>query len=99
MSKIPKRFQGIFWSVPVEKLDLEKHQAYIIHQILMYGTLADIRWLLKTYPKGTILEIFKKRPQKIYTKEAFNFIKNFVLDLKEVNLPLPKYVNSLHQRS
>ena len=35
----------------VSKLDLEKDRAYIVNQVLSYGTLDEIRWLMRTYGK------------------------------------------------
>lgn len=88
--------QGIFWSVSIEKLDLERSKSYIIHQVLMYGDFKDMRWLFKTYPKDEIKKVFLEKPRKVYTKEALNYIKNFVLDLKDERIPSDKYVNSFY---
>jgi hypothetical protein len=95
MKTIPERLQGLFWSTPLAKLDLAKHKAYIIHQVLMYGDLDDIRWLFAVYPKNETERVFLNRPQKIYTKEAFNYVKNFVLDLGKKDISTKKYINAL----
>jgi hypothetical protein len=93
--KIPKSFQGILWSRNVKKLDLEKDKEYIIHQILMYGNLSQIRWLFKVYNFNTIREVFIKNPRPIYTSPIFKFIKNFVLDLKKYKLNKKYYVKNI----
>lgn len=98
MGQIPKKLQGVLWSVDVDQLDLEKNKSYIVNQILSFGTLEELRWLFSVYPKEVVKEVFVKEPSKVYTKPAFNYIKNFVLDLKNVNLPLNKYVNTLYDR-
>ena len=97
MGKIPSRLQGILWSASVNQLDLEGDKVYIIHQILMYGGFEDIKWLFKTYPQKTIKEIFVTRPLKVYTKEGFHFVKNYVLDFKGQKLPVGKYVNPFYE--
>ncbi|KKR93510.1 MAG: hypothetical protein UU73_C0003G0140 [Candidatus Daviesbacteria bacterium GW2011_GWA1_41_61] len=52
-----------------------------VHQVLMYGTLQEIRSLKKTLGEKWLKELFLHYPKKIYTKPALNFIKNFVLDI------------------
>lgn len=94
----PKSLQGVLWSVPVSKLDLERDKAYIINQILAFGVLDELRWLFKTYPKAVIVETFIKQPTKEYTRPAFNFAKNILLDLEDKDLPLDRYVRDLPRR-
>lgn len=52
-----------------------------IHQILMFGTLSDIKSLINKLGENTTKELFLKFPKKIYTTSAFNFIKKFVLGI------------------
>ena len=92
---IPLNFQGILWSVNVKNLDIEKDKVYIIHQVLMYGTFEQIRWLFKVYGRETIKKVFLKNPQRIYNLPAFLFLKNFILGLKNVPLNEEKYVTSI----
>lgn len=99
MIKIPSKLQSILWSVPLNKIDLKIHKSYLTHQILMFGSFADIKWLLNIYPDAEIKNIFIKKPQKIYSPEGFNFVKNFVLDLKYQNISPKNYVNIIHSKS
>jgi hypothetical protein len=91
MKKIPQSFQGLFWSVRLEDLDLEKDKIYIINQTLAYGGLEELRWLFKTYPKEVIKEIFINQPIKTYRASAFNFVKKILLGIEEP-LPEERYV-------
>jgi len=95
-NKIPYRLQGILWSVNVKNLDLEKDKNYIIHQVLMYGDLNEIKWLFKVYSKKEIRNVFEEAPRKIYSPQAFNFIKNIILDLKRKSISPQKYVATLY---
>lgn len=52
-----------------------------VHQILMFGTLADIRSLKKKLGEKTVKQLFLRYPKKIYTNTSLNFIKNFVLNI------------------
>ncbi|MFH1462641.1 MAG: hypothetical protein ABIG08_03045 [bacterium] len=92
--KIPEFLQGILWSQNIKKLDLENDNVYIIHQVLSYGNLGQIRWLFKVYPFKEIKEVFVKYPKKIYTAPVFYFVKNFILNLKNKKLSVQKYVKT-----
>ena len=96
MKKVPKNLQGILWSVPVERLDLLKHESYVIHQILMYGNFDHIRWLFSTYPRKRIASVFLHKPQKIYTKAALNYVNKYILELDNKQLQEDKYVSTAH---
>jgi len=93
---IPSNFQGVLWSVNVKNLDLKKNKVYIIHQILSYGTLEQIRWLFKVYSKREIKRVFESSPMKVYNFPTFNFIKNIVLGLKEKPFSSKDYVSSIY---
>lgn len=95
MKKIPRDFQGILWSTKVDNLDLQEDKNYIIHQILAYGSLEQIKWLFKNYPKEEIIDNFVNSPRKNYTPAAFNFIKNFILDLEKQELNPEYYVKTI----
>lgn len=93
--KIPKSLQSILWSTDINLLDLEKHRGYIIHQLLLYGTFEDIKWLFKTYSKKEIIATFLTHPSKNYPREVFYFVKNYVLSLKNKKIDEDKYVTSI----
>ncbi len=92
--KVPQSLQGVLWSTNVRNLDLEKDKEYIIHHVLTYGNLEQIKWLSSVYSKSEIKEVFKKRPQKIYTPSSFNFVKNYLLSITE-DIPAKNYVKAI----
>ncbi len=96
MNRIPQEFQPILWSVNVKNLDLKKDKNYIIHQVLMYGDLEEIAWLFKVYSKKEVKKVFEEAPMKIYSPQAFHFIKNIILGLKKKTLSPKKYVTTLY---
>lgn len=61
-------------SIPTKSVDT-------IHQVLMHGTLEEIKALKKELGEKIIKEFFLNHPKKIYTAPALNFIKNFILKL------------------
>ena len=87
--KLPKQLQSVLWSANTDNLDLEKDKYYIIHQILSYGRLADILWLLDNYPRKIINEVFMVS-FKDYARARFYFVKDAVLGLKQWH-PNEKY--------
>ena len=93
-AKIPGSFQGVLWSKNIKNLDLEKDKIYIIHQVLSYGTIKQIKWLFGIYKREEIQEVFSKYPKRIYTPAIFNFIKRIVLDFKDRKLLSENYVKT-----
>lgn len=79
----------------MEKVDLWEHRVYIIHRVLAFGTWKEWQWLFNTYPKEVVKRVFVKDPVKEYTRPAFNFVKNILLQLKKERLPLVKYARDL----
>lgn len=52
-----------------------------IHQVLVFGTLEEIRFLKQKAGEKNIRDLFLNYPKKIYTSASLNFIKNFVLHI------------------
>lgn len=96
LERVPLSWQGILWSAPIKKLDIGRDRAYIIHQVLMYGTLKQAAWLIKTYGIGIVRRVFLHDPQAIYSPPIFYFVKNFVLNLKKQRLEKQRYVKALY---
>jgi len=94
--KIPARLQAILWSSDIEHLDLDYHKGYIIHQVLRFGSLDDIKWLLHIYGENKVQNVFLQHPNKSYFKKDFYFIKNYILGLKDKILDEDDYVTSIH---
>ena len=96
MKKIPRSLQPILWSCDVGDLNLKKHKDYIINQVLMHGTFKQLKWLFDIYSKKELANSFLKTPQKVYTKPAFCFAKNFLLNLTNVKIDEEQYVISFY---
>jgi hypothetical protein len=61
----------------------------------MYGNISEIKNIIKKEGLDTISDIFTHHPTKIYTPQAFNFIKNYILGIKH-SLNSDKYVKTLY---
>lgn len=86
--------QAVFWSKDKRKIG-ENDEAYFVNQTLMYGDLKDIKILISNEGLEKIRKIFVSKPTKIYTPQAFNFIKNYILKIDR-DLDQSKYVKTLY---
>lgn len=91
---VPENLQGILWSASVKSLDLERDKNYIIHQVLAYGTLEQIRWLFGIYGREQIRRVFLEHPQNIYTSSGLYFIQ-VILGLEDIPLKKSHYVKDI----
>lgn len=82
---IQVRLKPILWSKNIKNLDSENDKIYIIHQVLSYGSIEDIKLLLQIYSKNDIENVFVNFPKRIYTRPVFIFLKDFLL---KINLQL-----------
>lgn len=58
---LPRSLWKFFWDVDPAKIDYTLRAPYVINRLLDKGDLEAARWVLKTYPKETIIETFKTR--------------------------------------
>jgi len=82
-NRLPKRLQSVLWSTDISQLNLRKDRAYIVNQVLSFGSLEDLRWLFKVYPSNVIKKTFINSPIKTYRPESFNFAKNILLEIDQ----------------
>lgn len=95
MKKIPSTLQPFLWSKNVKKLNRETDKIYIIHQILSYGDLKELRQLFRIYDRAEIRKTFIRFPKRIYQPSVFFFVKNLILGLKNKKLKERDYVKIL----
>ena len=92
---LPENLKGILWSKNIGDVDLENDRIYIIHQVLSFGDMEEIRWLFKKYSLDEIKTVFINIPKRIYTKPVFLFIKEYILKINNM-LDEKKYVKSFY---
>lgn len=92
--KLPNQLQSVLWSINIDHLNLEKDKYYIIHQILSYGRLEDMLWLISTYPRKEIIDVFKVS-FKDYARSRFYFVKDAILGLKQWHPDERYYVKNI----
>jgi len=88
-------FQNILWPCPPSALGLDKHKEFIIHRTLANSRdFEELHWLFTAYPKQTIIEVFRNKPQKIYTPSEFYFVKNYILKLINEQIKETTYIDT-----
>lgn len=75
--------RGVFWSRNADDLDDERDKDFIIHQVLMYGNLEDVRQLKKRYSPTVLKDVFLRHPAKVYTPQALSFASKLFFRLNE----------------
>lgn len=59
-SKIPSSLYRFFWDVDARKVNPSKTPYYVINRLLDKGDLSAARWVIRHFPRKTIVETFKK---------------------------------------
>jgi len=95
-SGIPSQLQSKLWSSNVNKLDLQKDKTMIVHRVLSYGDLEDIKLLFNMYGLLELKHEFLANPMNVYTKSGLNFTKNYILDLENTPIDKKKYVKTIY---
>jgi hypothetical protein len=95
-TQVPPSVQALFWSAPHVPHTVENDAPEIIHKVLAYGDLEDIRWLKRTYDPDTLRRIFVDQPLAVYTPSALHFAATVVLHVEESVLDRNRYVKSVY---
>ena len=94
MQKLPKSFQEYFWDTDIKKIDLKKHQKYIIARLLDRGDVKACRYVINNYSKQTIVETIKTSrdlsPRSAnFWATLFNIDKKGVTRLQQLSAKTP----------
>lgn len=92
---IPLSLQSVLWSSDIKNINLEKDKIYVIHQILAYGNMDDIKWLFIVYPRDIIEKIFTSIPYKDYRRSRFYFVKDMVIGVAQKKFLESSYVKNI----
>ena len=71
----PRSFRPLLWSLRWEDVDVRDDREDIIVAIVNEGTLAQWRWLIRTYGKPTIRRILQRRLASEFHPESRNLAK------------------------
>lgn len=71
---VTSKLQSRLWSKSTRKIHIKRDGRYIIKQLLAYGTMEDLRWLLSRYPKKTIRTVAKTMKRTEFHPSIYKFI-------------------------
>ena len=81
------------WPYNRKNIHLQDGAHGIIHQTLAYGTMDDVKKLLRLYGKDKVKKEFQKPAKGLYHPEILNFCQ-FLLGVKK--LDKKKYLKNIH---
>ena len=58
-TSIPPSLYRFFWDVRAKRVNPRTHPYYVINRLLDKGNMEAARWVLKNFPKETIIETLK----------------------------------------
>lgn len=61
----------LFWDIPLENIDSQKHKDFIVERVIGRGGLYDFYYLLKLYTKEEIIGALKK--SRSFDRKIVNF--------------------------
>ncbi|MGB9721418.1 MAG: DUF6922 domain-containing protein [bacterium] len=70
-----KKLCRLLWSANPNKVDFHKDRIYIIHQVLSWGEIEDLKLLFRIYGFDEVKKVFIKYPKKIYTFPSLKFVE------------------------
>jgi hypothetical protein len=54
---LPETFRPLLWSYDFDRVDPLRHKKTIVVQAINYGTLAQWRWLIRSYGRDGVREV------------------------------------------
>ncbi|HLC70312.1 MAG TPA: hypothetical protein VJH75_04725 [Patescibacteria group bacterium] len=81
---LPLNLKALFWSYDFEALNATEHALVIMQQILQYGTLSQLRWLITHYGKRVVIRYIEKTPASTLRPQALALLK-ILLPIRHVN--------------
>ena len=77
LTSLPFKFNTFFWDVDPLKIDLQKHESFIIERILEWGDIDALEWIKESYGKERIISALKNsRNISVKTANFYTHIFN-----------------------
>lgn len=84
---------GLFWDIDTKKINFPEDKHFIIHRVLSYGTMDDIRSLFKIYGKEVIKKEFLNAAPGQYDPKVLALVQH-ILGVDKIDKY--KYLRNLH---
>ena len=83
--KVVENFnRGLFWDVKQDALSFKKSKRYIVHRVLSYGGMDDVRTLIKVYGRTGVKQEFLKPDPGVYEPSILRLCQH-LLGVKKLN--------------
>lgn len=87
--------QELFWDMDFHTMDPEVHRVTIVQQVLNYGTIEELRELIRFYGKGQVVSAIKQAGW--FDPKTFSFIiRYFGIEKNDMQCYTKKRLNQPH---
>ena len=76
--------QSLFWDIDLAKLDLDKHEIFILKRVFERGDWDQVKFLFRYYGLEKISAFVESKPRMDI--RGFSFAENLVLGMRENNM-------------
>ncbi len=80
---VPEEFFHLFWDVDLSKLDLDRHESFIIERVLNMGDQQALAWLRRNFSEESIYRVVKES-RRLTRKTALCWKNIYNLDEDEM---------------
>jgi len=70
---LPPDLHRFFWECRPETIDTQAHAPFVLERILDYGSLAAVRWALRTYGPEQVKEFLRVRGVRTLSRKTLGF--------------------------
>lgn len=70
---LPPDLHRLFWDCRPESIDPEVQAPFVLERILEYGSLAAVRWALRTYGIERVREFLRNRGVRTLSRKTLSF--------------------------
>ena len=71
--QIPPALKKFFWDADFVRLKFPDHQNYVLGKLMLYGDIASINWILRTFDPGTVSRYLETKGKHALDKKSYLF--------------------------
>ena len=71
--QIPPAFEKFFWDVDFAQLKFPDHENYVLGKLMLYGDIASIKWILRTFDRGAVSRYLETKGKWALNKKSYLF--------------------------
>ena len=70
---LPSELHYLFWDCRPADVDLEIHAPFVLERALEFGSLAAVRWALRTYGRERLARFLRERGVRTLSRKTLSF--------------------------